>query len=236
VPTEELEHELRRAFAEAAAGYQHAELARQRLLQRNYRPGSGPRRLAAGLTAVAAAGAVVLGLGLSGALSSAPARGTGAIGSAPARGTGADHARGTGTIRTAAFTLTRNANGTDTLTINPRVLLEPSTLQYDLAQYGIRAKVTVGSFCSSDPGPAGFTQVVTFSPSAHSGRIRPPVNPTITINPAAMSAGTELSFGNFQLTTGQETAFTLIDSGSYTCTSTAPTSPMHGDVIAYNHS
>ena len=80
----------------------------------------------------------MLGLGLSGALNSAPARGT-------------------GTIRTAAFALTRNANGTDTLTINPQVLFDPITLQNDLAQYGIPAKVTTGSFCSTDPAPEGFS-------------------------------------------------------------------------------
>ena len=40
MPTDELEHELRRAIASAAAEYQHPEQARQRLLQRNYRPGS----------------------------------------------------------------------------------------------------------------------------------------------------------------------------------------------------
>ena len=146
MPTDELEHELRRAFASAAAGYQHPEQARQRLLQRNYRPGSGHRRLTAGITAAAAAGSVVLGLGLSGGIGSSPARGT-------------------GTIRTAAFTITRNANGTATLTINPQVLFDPSTLQSDLAQYGIPAKVTTGSFCSSDPAPSGFSQVVTFSPA-----------------------------------------------------------------------
>ena len=33
MPTDELEHELRRAFASAAAGYRHQEQARQRLLQ-----------------------------------------------------------------------------------------------------------------------------------------------------------------------------------------------------------
>jgi hypothetical protein len=170
----------------------------------------GHHRLAAGVTAVAAGGAVVLGLGLSGALGPAAARGT-------------------GTIRTAAFTLTHNANGTDTLTINPEVLLEPSTLQNDLAQYGIPAKVTIGSFCSSDPTPAGFSQVVTFYPTP-AGRVSQAQNPTITIDPAAMPAGTELSFGNFQLNPGQETAFTLVDTNSYTCTSTAP-GPSRGIVV-----
>ena len=116
------------------AEYQHPEQARQRLLQRNYRPGSGHRQLAAGITAAAAAGSVVLGLGLSGAFGSSPAHGT-------------------GTIRTTAFTITRNANGTATLTINPKVLFDPSTLQSDLAQYGIPARVTTASFCSSDPAP-----------------------------------------------------------------------------------
>jgi hypothetical protein len=216
MPTEELEHELRRAFARAAAGYQHPELARQRILQRNYRPGSGGRRIATGLTAVAAAGAVVLGLGLSGALSSAA-------------GPGSAAARGTGTIRTAAFTLTRNANGTDTLTINPGELLYPRTLQDDLAEYGIPAKVTIGSFCSTDPAPAGLSQVVTFSRAPG-----PAMNGTVTINPAAMPAGTELSFGNFQLAMGQVAAVTLIDTGSYTCTSTPPTA-WSRDVMGIYH-
>lgn len=205
MPTAELERELRRAFAEAAAGYQHPELARQRLLQRNYRAGGGPRRLTAGLTSVAAAGAVVLGLGLSGALG--PAAGTGTHGSAAAPGTG--------TIRTEAFTLTRNVNGTATLTLNAGVLTEPSTLQNDLARYGIPAKVTIGSFCFSDPAPAGFSRAVTSSGEKQ--------KLTFTINPAAIPAGTELSFGKFQLPSGQEEPFGLIDTHSYTC-STAPTS------------
>jgi hypothetical protein len=162
-------------------------------------------QVAAGVTAAAAA-ATVLGLGLTGAFSPAPARGT-------------------GTIRTAAFTLTRNANGTDTLTINPQVLIDPSTLQNDLAQYGIPALVNTGSFCSSNPAPpdpAGFSQVVTFAPSQ---------SPSVTINPSAIPGGTELSFGIFQGSTTPPTgtgAVTLIDPNSYTCTSTAPTAEPPG--------
>ena len=52
-----------------------------------------------------------------------------------------------------AFTLVSNANGTATLTINNAALLDHTTLQKDLAHYGIRALVTSGSFCSSDPAP-----------------------------------------------------------------------------------
>ena len=161
---------------------------------------SGHRRLGAGITAVAAAGSVVLGLGLSGALSAAP-----------------DGV--TGTIRTAAFTLVEHANGTATLTIKPGSILDPDTLQNDLRQYGIPAIVTTGSFCSSDPTPPGFSQVVT-------GQKQPR---TITINPAAMPPGTELSFGNFRVAAGPETAIQLIDTNS--CTSTAPTAPPPGGVM-----
>jgi hypothetical protein len=130
------------------------------------------------------------------------------------------------TIRTAAFTLTRNANGTDTLTISPLVLVEPSTLQNDLAQYGIQAMVHTGSFCSSNPAP-DWSQVMSFWPQGY-GPVR---NPTITINPSAMPASTELSFGYFQLPAGQETALALINTNSYTCTSTTPTAPPAGGAL-----
>jgi hypothetical protein len=204
MPTEELENELRRAFARAAADIPEPEQARQRLLQCNYRPGRGHRQLAAGIAVATAAAAVVLGLGL-----------TGAFGSAPAP------ARGVGTIRTAAFTLVEHANGTATLTIKPGSILNPDTLQNDLRQYGIPAIVTTGSFCSSDPTPPGFSQVVT-------GQKQPR---TLTINPAAMPPGTELSFGNFRVAAGPETAIQLIGTNSYTCTSTAPTAPPPGGVM-----
>ncbi|HLK73701.1 MAG TPA: hypothetical protein VKU77_08670 [Streptosporangiaceae bacterium] len=165
------------------------------------------RRLggAAGLSVAAAAAGTALALSLTGALGSAPARGT-------------------GTIRTAAFTILSNPNGTTTLTINPSELLDPATLQRDLAQDGIPAMVTVGSFCSSDPAPAGFSRVVSFQPAGETTVQEPSAEqPTITIDPAAMPAGTELSFGDFQLTAGeQQAAFALIDTSSYTCTSTPP--------------
>ena len=144
-------------------------------------------------------------------------------------------ARSTGTIQTTAFTLVKHANGTATLTINPNVLLSPGTLQNDLRHDGIPAIVTVGRFCSSHPSPAAFTQVVTGQRSSPD---------TMTINPAAMPAGTELSFGYFKLSsgqeTGQETVDTLINTNSYTCTSTAPiawpgggrSTLVHGDIVA----
>jgi hypothetical protein len=126
-----------------------------------------------------------------------------------------------GTISTTAFTLVSNANGTVTLTINPRVLLDPGTLQRDLKRDGIPAIVTVGSFCTSNPAPAGFLRVVSFTVGQH---------PTITFHPAAMPAGAELSFGDFQLAANPQAYFTLISTGSHACAS-APTN-LHGAVVS----
>ncbi len=160
------------------------------------------RSAAVGLSVAAAGTALALGL-------------TGVLGSAPAPGA----------IRTASFTLASNANGTATLTINPKELLDPAALQSDLAQDGIPAKVTSGSFCSSDPHPAGFSQVV--SDNWPSNTSPTGVQPTITIDPSAMPAGAELSVGYFQLSSGaaageQQANVVLIDTSSYTCTSTPP--------------
>jgi hypothetical protein len=133
-----------------------------------------------------------------------------------------------GTIRTASFTLASHANGTATLTINPGELLDPAALQSDLQQYGIPAIVTSGSICTSDPAPAGFSQVVSSSPAGpHTAMPQPVAHPTLTIDPAAMPAGTELSIGYFQLSSGtyageQQADMVLIDTGSHTCTSTPP--------------
>ena len=155
---------------------------------------------------VAAATGTALALGLTGALGPA---------------------RTPGTIRTTSFTLVSNSNGTATLTINPKELLDPAALQSDLAQYGIPANVTSGSFCSSDPAPAGFSQVVPGQPAGSStGTPQTGGQPTITIDPSAMPAGAELSIGYFQLSPGEQQAnVVLIDTSSYTCTSTPPDFP-----------
>jgi hypothetical protein len=56
---------------------------------------------------------------------------------------------------------------------------------------------------------------------------QPVVRPTITIDPAAMPAGTELSVGCFQLSSGpysgqQQADVVVIDTSAYTCSSTPP--------------
>ena len=167
------------------------------------------RRLSAvaGLSVAGAAAGTALALGLTGALGPA---------GAPAA------------VRTAAFTLVSNSDGTATLTLKPGELLEPATLQSDLVRYGVPAKVTTGSMCSSDPAPAGFSQVVSSQPAGpFTATPQNGIHPTITIDPSAMPAGTELSVGNFQLSSGQysgeqQADVVLIDTSSYTCSSTAP--------------
>ncbi len=167
------------------------------------------RRLsaAAGLSVAAAGVALVLGL-------------TAVQGAAPARSAG--------TIRTAAFTLVSNSDGTATLTLNPRELLDPAVLQSDLQKDGIPAVVTSGSMCTSDPAPAGFSQVVSVTPSGpFTATPQNGIQPAITIDPSALPAGTELSFGYFQLSSGQyagqqQADMVLIDTSSYTCSSTPP--------------
>ena len=207
MPTPDLENELRSALTRAAADLPEPHHARRRLTQRDYHPGSGHRRVATGITAAAAAAAVVLGLGLSGAFGSSPARAT-------------------ATIRTTAFTLTSYSNGTDTLTLNPGELLDPAALQHDFRQYGIPAVVTTGSLCTSAPAPAGFSQAVT-APAGTGEGTPSGDQPTITISPSAIPAGTELSVGDFQLTSGQypgsqQADVVLITTNSYTCNGTPP--------------
>lgn len=130
------------------------------------------------------------------------------------------------TVRTPSFTLVSYTDGTAKLTLNPAELLDPAQLQSDFAKHGIPAKVTSGSYCTSNPEPAGFAQAVSgpgagTSQQGEGGPSGP--QPTITINPSQIPAGTELTVGYFQLPTGEQQAnFSLMNSDSYTCTSTPP--------------
>jgi hypothetical protein len=182
------------------------------------------RRRLAGFASLGIAGAaagVALALGMTGVLGGAPARGTGAI-------------------RTAAFTLTSNANGT--VSLNLRQLFDPAALQRALARDGIPALVTADAYCSSSPAAPGPVRAGVLSARAPAGvrrRAAPgragrgivesalfPVKPsdlapsvagelTMVINPAAMPAGTELFVGYFN---SEDTLmFDLIYTSSHTC-------------------
>jgi hypothetical protein len=222
-----LTRELRDALAEVAAP-ERPPLAAITSRGRAHRHRQLARVAGAGVAGVAAGTALTLGL--TGILGAAPVRGTGGTGTtAPAHHTG--------TIRTAAFTLTGNANGTDTLTLTGSQMLNPAALQQALAQHGIPALVKINAYCSSNPEPRA-TGVVSIRPhgqpaaapgvpvpnSSKAGDVSGGPNPsdhrtandTVTvINPALMPAGTELFFGYFN--SNHALATRLIYKNSYTC-------------------
>jgi hypothetical protein len=196
------------------------------------------RRLAgfAGLAGTGAAVSTALALSLAGVLGAAPARSTIAIRpAAPARGT-TGGTGGTGTIQTAAFTLTSNANGTDTLTLTHSQMFNPAALQQALAQHGIPAMVRTDAYCLSIPAAPDplSTGVVSLRPPAkplyRATRVSGDLQPTATnwvfehtetvIDPAAMPSGTELFFG--YSSSGHALLINLIYTSSYTCSTGQP--------------
>jgi hypothetical protein len=187
------------------------------------------RRLAgfAGLGVSVAAAGTALALGLTATLHAAPTQSTNAI-----RSTAPTHRAGT--IRTPAFILTSNVDGTDTLTLTMSQVLDPATLQQALTEDGIPALVKSGTSCTSSPAPpdpvsAGVLSIQPPAGSPHetvpapSGPTPSQVNQmaahTVTvINPTALPAGTELFFG---YSSTDRAVFTdLIDINSYTCSDT----------------
>jgi hypothetical protein len=165
------------------------------------------RRLAQLSAAVAASGALALGLAIVGSNSSALAPGT---------------------IRTAAFTLARNANGTASLTLNQDQVFNPAALQQALARDGIPALVQTGTYCTSTPAPPSSgvvsIQLPDGSPVPHTGNQSPvPPDAVTVINPAAMPGGTELSFtySNHD----RDLTGSLIYTAAHTCSSTPPVGP-----------
>jgi len=185
------------------------------------------RRRRSGFAGLGAAGAIAgtaVAVGLTGVLGAAPLNGTGTISS------GAPTARGTGAIRTAAFTLTSNANGTETLTLTVGQVFDPAVLQRALAQDGIPALVKTDTWCSSSPAapnPASIGVLAFSSPVKSSdgglpalgyrqqGRVGAGI--VAVINPAKVPSGTELFFGYYD--SDQALSPNLIDTRSYTCVS-----------------
>jgi hypothetical protein len=128
-------------------------------------------------------------------------------------------------IRTAGYTLISDTSGKVKLTIKLGKLFRPARLQSDLARFGIPAKVTDGRFCTSDPAPTGLSRVV--SPGT-GGR------QSITFDPAAIPAGTELSFGRLRLKEhAQVVGIALVKAGSYSCSTRLSSELMHGEWLGY---
>jgi len=144
------------------------------------------RRRLTGLTAATAAtaGAAAVITLTAGGAAPAPAR----SGHAPSASPGS---ASPGSVRLAAFTVTNGPGDSTTLILRKGALPDPAALRQALAQHGIPALVTVGSFCRTNPiAPVPFGQVVQPSTLADG-------SDAIVINGQAMPSGSELSIGEF---------------------------------------
>lgn len=170
----------------------------------------------------------VTGLGLAGTAAAAAI----AFGLAGIPGGGPAPASATGTIRTEAFTLVKDANGTATLTLNMHQMFNPSTLQQALARDGIPALVKIGTYCSSDPAAPSPSSTGVISVQLPDGRPVPkpypgheepvPANAVTVINPAALPKGTELFFDYVSGHNDHALTGGLIYTSSYSCASGLP--------------
>jgi hypothetical protein len=162
------------------------------------------RRLLAGLTAApaaaaagAAAAAVTLTLG-----GPAPARPHSPLPPTP------------GTARLAAFSVTDGPGLSTTLILHkgpqyPR--LDPTALRQALAQHGIPALVTTGTFCRDTPGAPADPGKATPAPDQADGS-------AIVINGRAIPPGTRLSIGLFP---GHTRMALIKDGAPLSCSSTS---------------
>jgi hypothetical protein len=116
-----------------------------------------------------------------------------------------------GSVGLAAFSVTSGSGGSTTLILRKGAPLDPSALRQALAQHGIPALVTVGTFCRSTPSaPTDLGQVVHPSTLADGSDV-------MVINGQAMPSGTRLSIGYFQ----GHARMALIEDGAHlSCSST----------------
>jgi hypothetical protein len=122
-----------------------------------------------------------------------------------------------GTVKLAAFSVTSGPGDSTTLVLYkgkgpqyPR--LDPSALRQALAQHGIPALVTVGTFCRSAPGAqAGAAKVVHASNQVDG-------SDAIEINGQAIPPGMRLSIGLFP---GHTRMLLIKDGAPLSCSSTS---------------
>src|ERR1700761_4483180 len=177
------------------------------------------RHQLSGLGVVAATAGTAAVLGLTGVLG----------GAATSAGDAGDS---TGTIHTAAFTLSENTNGTAELRLDRAETFNPEALQRALAQDGIPALVTSGSYCSSDPAlPSphhlGVLSVlapdgIPLGPPGPSSEQSVPPGSVTVINPSKLPTGTRLFF-DYTRTSGSESLTGgLLATHSYHCVKGGP--------------
>jgi len=167
------------------------------------RPTLTPGRAAAGIAVAAVA--IAAGAGLDAALN-------GRHPTAPRQSSGRSVY-----IQEAAFSVRTGPGGMVTVTLlRDYQRIDPGALRAALARAGVPALVTSGSVCYV-PGPTDLTQVL--GPPQH----QPGGTRVITIYPAAIPAGSELSIGYFRVPLGGGIYVNLVPRhGHLTCSSTPP--------------
>ena len=141
-----------------------------------------------GITACAVAGVALVGASLGLARSQSPSPGP-----------------KPGAAQLTAYTISAAPGGETALTLRKgaQYRLDPDALRRALAAHGIAALVTVGKTCDTAPEPEGLDRVLSARRTAD-GAVY------LTIDPAAMPAGSEVSIGYYP----NGTSFALIESAA----------------------
>jgi hypothetical protein len=125
------------------------------------------------------------------------------------------------TAQLAAFTVGTAPGGMTVVTLRKgaQYRLDPDALRQALADHGIRALVTVGTSCDTSPETGGLDQVVSSRREAD-GAVY------LTIDPATLPTGSELSIGYYP----NGTSFALIVAGAPLRCSAVPPGGQQGAV------
>jgi hypothetical protein len=131
----------------------------------------------------------------------------------------------TGTIRTAAFTFTSNADDTDTVVIVPSLMRDPAALRHVLEAHDIPALVQTGATCVQASAEPDQDRSRIVSTKYLGGS---PQRWEMLIHPAAIPSGIKLFIGYYDIPQPAGAAegmiFELIYASSDTC-SYLPASP-----------
>jgi hypothetical protein len=168
------DHDLLRPVRQSLSGLQMRTPVES--IIRNGRARQRRRRLAVTtVTTSAGVTAVIVGTSVAGSTAGSPR-------SHPARPVSSAH------TQLAAFTVTSGEGGSTDLSLRKGADLDPGALRQALAQRGIPALVTVGTFCRTPSKPVDTAPLLVPEHEAD-GSV------DLTINPAAIPTGAELSIG-----------------------------------------
>ena len=125
-------------------------------------------------------------------------------------------------VHLADFSVDTNPNGTVRVALSEAQILDPEALRQALAQAGIPATVTVGSFCYNPvvPDRDALSQVFTMEPPG------PGEAAVVVINPSKLPTGSRLAVGYVMNGAIGKPHFELLTAGAtVTCSNNPPPPP-----------